>query len=138
MNWSRGLFRAWAAFSVLWVVCFILYGAANWQLLTGTTKYMVSGPNGWKYEVTAATNTPPSEILAYVQDWAKGKNFGDCAPKPGPRGPWCNYAIDVDMPPHGGSIWPLVAIMLAGPCLLLAFGWGLRWIVSGFRSPPPH
>jgi hypothetical protein len=81
MNWRSGLFRTWVVLSALWIAGWALYGFAEWR--HGT--FLVTDPNGLKFDVTAPTGTSEHDVLEFVRnsDVAK-KRQEACAKEFGP------------------------------------------------------
>jgi len=95
MNWSRGLFRIWIAFTVVWVLC-VVGGAYNgwpqkqeWTQTSGASnprseqrpvrltyvgpdvgsarKHIVQAADGAKYSIEAPEGATTEQIIAFAQ-----------------------------------------------------------------------
>jgi hypothetical protein len=127
MNWRVGLFRIWIILSVLWIGAWGYYGFTQWR---GST-YEVTDPTGLKFEVNAPKDTPQADVVAFIQqsDVAKQRQ-ADCSKE---RGPWCEFALSLQMP-NKLNLSRVLLSAIAGPVALLFAGLAWFWIVSGFRQ----
>jgi hypothetical protein len=94
MNWRVGLFRIWVLFAALWIAACAAYGFVEWK--NSTAKYEVTDPSGTKFIVRAPGGVAESDIWAFVRDHHVAKQrMADCEKN---HGPWCDAAMDLEMP----------------------------------------
>ena len=125
MNWRAGLFRIWILFSVVLIAAWAIYGFSKWK--NSTVTYDVTDPSGLKFTVQAPRGTSESEVgnFAHDLDTVKKRQV-DCAKD---RGPWCDYAMPLEMPIDQAWVLPGIVGAVGGTarcvlcrsCMLL--GW---------------
>ncbi len=163
VNVTRGMFRAWVLFSVLWVISFLGLSAPDWYeaatywyrgLEIRVTKtscredvhscFDVAGPGNAKYIVQfdQKTKMTPDDIATVVK--YDMQRFND---RPsGCRGKTKGYGCDpifIDLSNEewlvtGRSLAPntvlFTTLAFAVPAGLLALGVALGWVATGFRQ----
>jgi hypothetical protein len=130
MNWRAGLFRTWVVLSAAWIVTWTAWGFVQWK----GAKYLVTDPDGLKFEVTAPAGIPHDEVAAFVRksDSVK-KRQEDCAKE---HRPWCDHPLQIEMPNRVDMV-SLLLKAVAGPGAALIVGLAGFWIASGFSRSYP-
>jgi hypothetical protein len=126
VNWSRGLFRFWILFSLVWVAGCIGIAIVD-QPATAT--YNMEDKNSEKFVVIAPRALSAEQIVDYFIA-SKKMNRSECAPER--RGPWCDQQTTLEVP--GPVRWGLWATAAGGPLALLIIGSALFWALRGFRQ----
>ena len=113
MNWGRGLFRAWAGVTVLWLVGVAFFTYAEWP----------------------EPDTPAAKSDGYIYkkdgsvDWAETLLKGKQEVKKEP-----NVFDKFDPNPVRDHVVLAAQAATIPPIVLLALGWGCLWVGRGFRS----
>lgn len=120
MNWRRGLIRLWALLSLVWIVSVTAYGISDWNYV-----------RGW-YEVVPA---PKSGTIVPPSDLPDKPKINDPFAKPDATGPWTKYQSKPAPMRH--SFPTYLAFALIPPLGSFAVGWGIVWVLAGFRPIKP-
>ena len=131
MNVRRGLFRLWVLVTAFWLLGCIWFGATNWHWFEANRVYEVANTNDEKYQVEAPPDTPPDEIVLFLQKSAGSKLLRKECEKDW-RGPWCDVFTSFKMPRQYFT-WQYLTASIGGPLFLLMVGSALYWAFSGFR-----
>jgi len=130
MNWRRGLLRFWVVLTVGWVASTFLLSYRD--LFPSTAKYVLTDPNGHRYEITTPLYVSESDALAFVNSSGEveaRKRECDATPRP-----WCNDALVMRMPGTTSDVWPFVLISAIPPLAVLILIYVLRWVLASFRK----
>ena len=138
MNWSRGLFRAWMVFTVLWSIGVGIATYHQWpqkeqfaehqtsQAYTGAFTYIgppkngapnqhiVQAPDGSRYDVTSPEGATPDEVTAHARQFVSNE---------------MEYRQSVRE-----NLVMAVAMTAGLPAVLFVIGWAVLWIGRGFRK----
>jgi hypothetical protein len=132
MNWRTGLFRIWILFSVVWIAAWAMYGFSEWKNSTAT--YEITDRSGLKFTVQAPRETSESDVVSFMLDLdTVKKRQADCAKD---RGPWCDFAMPVEMPVERTWLLPVIAGAVVGPLVVFCLGVACFWVASGFQRAP--
>ena len=109
MNWSRGFFRAWVAFTVLWHSGCAFYMWSEWPppempVVEASDGFVRDKDGNINFAETLLKSNVPKKTLKYDPDDVRAHVF--------------NASMTAIIPPP----------------VLFVFGWGFLWIGRGFRS----
>lgn len=145
LNWRRGLFRLWAAFSVLWICGVALVSAATWR---DPNRCDGGAPGPWcAYQATAQAQpsaAAPRKYAGPLDDAAKiahPREFTDAEVFGTGVVPGSNHTpglFDDLIPKRRAGLSTMVSTIAWGlgvPAGLYALASAVGWIAAGFRAP---
>lgn len=157
MNWSKGFFRMWIALSVIWVIIVGLFSYESienpyfsWggylysQDTSETPKYMERYSNDFE---DAERRHKAGELTQY-EIKIDGTRYDTMFFLPGEMtkeeqvkliGDYVDRARADQLELKKETSWQNVISAIQGatipPLILLAIGFGIRWVITGFRRP---